>query len=110
MAKKQKEVVYNFDASTLDKVEDFKDFFNQFIGQRVAVMAARWQYRGVVSKVLTNAVVLSPAMAVEVSGASDSAAPNTEDTVGPFVCIKFDAIEMVYQPNWVNAPIRGEDN
>jgi hypothetical protein len=37
-----------------------------------------------------------------------SAAPSTEDVIGSTIIISLDAIELFYQPNWVNAPLPGE--
>jgi len=89
-------------------IESAVDAYRQYIGQKVAVLACRYQYRGFLSKVLKGCVILTNACSVEVSGASMSAAPSTEDVIGSTIIISLDAIELFYQPNWVNAPLPGE--
>jgi len=74
-------------------------------GQQVAVLAARYQYRGVLSEVTSDRITLANACAVETSGPSSGDVPNTEDPIGGSVHISMNAIEIVYQPNWVHAPL-----
>ncbi len=50
-------------------------------------------------------LILAQARAVESSGASSSERPNSEDPIGSSVVISLDALELVYQPNWVFAPL-----
>jgi hypothetical protein len=72
-----------------------------YIGQPVAILCARFNYRGILSKVCDDCVVLAQARAVESSGASSSERPNSEDPIGSSVIISLNAVELVYQPNWV---------
>lgn len=73
---------------------------NDYIGQPVAILCARFNYRGILSKVTDDSVVLAQARAVESSGASSSDKPNSEDPIGSSVIISLNAVELVYQPNW----------
>ena len=85
------------------KQADFQATASKFLGQRVACICARYQYRGNLSGVGTDHLVISDASSVEVSGPSNSPRPQTEDYIGSDVVIKFDAIEILYQPQWVFA-------
>lgn len=89
---------------------NFKELVKAYVGQKCAVMCARWQYRGVVSAALDDCFVLSHATCVETSGASSSERPSIEDPVNGDVCVKYDAIEIFYQPNWVHADLPGLDD
>jgi hypothetical protein len=74
-----------------------------YIGQPIAVLCARFNYRGILSKVTDDCLVLAQARAVESSGASSSDRPNSEDPIGSSVIISLNAVELIYQPNWVFA-------
>lgn len=78
------------------------------VGQKCAVLAARYQYRGIMSQVTDTRITLANACAVEVSGTSNSAQPQTEDPIGTSIHISMSAIEIVYQPNWCFALLPGE--
>ena len=73
----------------------------EYVGQPVAILCARFNYRGILSKVTDDCVILAQARAVESSGASNSERPNGEDPIGSSVIISLNAVELVYQPNWV---------
>lgn len=73
----------------------------EYVGQPVAILCARFNYRGILSKVTDDCVILAQARAVESSGASSSERPNSEDPIGSSVIISLNAVELVYQPNWV---------
>lgn len=88
---------------------NFQEFVAQHEGQKVAVIAARYQYRGTLSKCLPDAIILTNACAVEVSGPSNGERPQTEDPINGTVTIKTDAIEIFYQPRFSQAPLPGED-
>jgi len=86
-----------------------------FKGERAAILCARYHYRGVVEGVeertdpttgLTiREVVLSNPRSVEVAEPGDKDSPGTEDEVGSSISINLDAVEMVHQPNWLDAPL-----
>ena len=90
------------------KHQTFCDVAKDYVGQKVAVISARYQYRGILSHVADDCLVLSHATSVEVSGVTQANAPTTEDPIGGSIVIKSDAIELLYQPTWVNAPLPGE--
>jgi hypothetical protein len=85
-----------------------KNVLESYIGQKIAVLAARYQYRGIMHEVSDDHLTLANATAVEISGPNDGNVPNTEDPIGGSVHISLNAIEIVYQPNWVFAPLPGE--
>lgn len=76
-----------------------------YIGQPVAILCARFSYRGILSKITDDSIILAQARAVESSGASSSDRPNAEDPIGSSVIISLNAVELVFQPNWVFAPL-----
>jgi hypothetical protein len=77
----------------------------EYIGQPIAVLCARFNYRGIVSKVTDDCIVLAQARAVEASGASNQDAPSSEDNIGSSVVISLNAVEIIYQPNWCFASL-----
>ncbi len=77
----------------------------EYIGQPVAILCARFNYRGILSKVCDDCVILAQARAVESSGASNSERPNSEDPIGSSVVISLNAVELVYQPRWAGASL-----
>jgi hypothetical protein len=91
------------------------DFYQQYVGQKCAFLCCRYQYRGILSSLVTNAqgelvaFVLANAVSVEVTGAAASTKATTEDAINNSILIKNDAIETFYQPNWCFAPLPGED-
>jgi hypothetical protein len=89
------------------KSNGFLSVAERYIGQNVACLCARYQYRGILSEVYADCIVIANASCVEVSGACNLERPQTEDAIGGSVVIKCDAIEILYQPNWCNAPLPG---
>jgi hypothetical protein len=77
----------------------------QFVGQPIAVLCARFNYRGILSYVGADHLVLAQARAVESSGASSQERPSNEDPIGSSVIISLNAIELVYWPNWAFSPL-----
>ena len=86
-------------------MRNFASVCEDLVGQQIAVLCARYNYRGVLSVVGEDHLVLAQARAVETSGPSAGTAPTTEDRIGSSVFIPFSAIELVYQPNWAFAPL-----
>jgi hypothetical protein len=89
--------------------DTFQMLCSKLEGQKVAVLCARYQYRGILHAAGPNALVLSNTTAIEDSGASNLEKPKVEDVIGSTLIIPSDAIEIVYQPNWAQAPLPGED-
>ena len=91
------------------EIQNFAGFARSLVGQKVAVICARYQYRGILSHVSYDCCIIADATCVEISGASGSERPETEDPIRGTVCIKHDAIEIMYQPHWCFAPLPSED-
>jgi len=91
------------------KFQNFVEVSKSFVGQKVAVLCARYQYRGVLSEVTDDCLILANPTAVEISGASASDRPQTEDAVDGSLVVKSEAVEILYQPNWSQAPLPGEE-
>lgn len=96
--------------TSVKSVRSFTDALrDEFTGQRIALLCVRYHYRGILSQVGKDFVILANACSVEVSGRAQSETPETEDPIGSFVTIRTDAIEIAWQPKWVNAPLPGEE-
>jgi len=94
-------------------VEDaphLKNYLEKYKGCKIAVIGARYNYRGILSVVGETFFVLSNATAVEQTGPSDRSEPSVEDAIGSSVLIPFEAFECICQPNWSKAPLPGEDD
>ena len=90
-------------------LKHFEEYASKYVGQKVVVLCARYQYRGNLTKVMSDCILLANARSVEISGPSNSDNPEREDDIGGTVCIKADAIELFYQPQWVHANLSDED-
>lgn len=77
----------------------------KYKGQQIAVLCARYQYRGVLAEVNEDHLILANATAVEVSGPARRDTPETEDAILSSIIISYGAIEIVYQPLWALAPL-----
>ena len=82
-----------------------KESLTQFVGQPIAILCARFNYRGILSAVGEDHVVLAQARAVESSGASNQERPSNEDPIGSSVIISLNAVELCYFPRWAYAPL-----
>jgi hypothetical protein len=82
-----------------------EDHFQQYVGSSLAILCARYQYRGKVSSVGKGFIVLSDACCVEQSGACNLPKPVREDPIVGSLTISLAAIEIAHQPNWVDAEI-----
>ena len=103
MAKvKNKVALVNIDGSLAGNMASIAQ---QFLGQPVAVLCARYNYRGILSHVADDCLVLAHARAVETSGASSQEQPTTEAPIGSSVVISLGAVEIIYQPRWCFAPL-----
>ena len=97
----------NFDRIAIEKTkaQTMKDALQAYVGQPLAILCARFNYRGILSTVGEDFVVLAQARAVESSGASSQERPSNEDPIGSSVVISLNAVELIYQPNWCMAPL-----
>jgi hypothetical protein len=103
MAKKS--AAHDLVAVEKTKAMVMKDALQMYIGQPLAILCARFNYRGILSVVGEDFVVLAKARAVESSGASSQERPSNEDPIGSSVVISLNAVELVYQPNWCQASL-----
>ena len=87
-----------------------KDDIIKFLGQKVAVLCARFQYRGILSEIGDDYLVLSYSTAVLQSGDATGPSPEAEDWIISDIRILFRMIELVYQPKWCFAklPMEGK--
>lgn len=74
---------------------------DQYKDQPLAILCARYWYRGIVVDTGRDYVTLSHVRAVEVTGPAASAQPQTEDPVPSDMTISTGAIEQFCQPLWV---------
>lgn len=70
-------------------------------GQPVAILCARYWYRGILADVGEDHVVLSNPRAVEVTGSAQQDRPEREDPIPSDLMIRIDFMEIVCQPTWV---------
>jgi len=56
-------------------------------GQKVAVLCDRFQYRGILTEVHEDGLVLSNPTAIEISGPTQSDRPICEDPIETEICI-----------------------
>ena len=87
------------------KASRMRDALVAYLGQNLAVLCARFNYRGILSSVGEDFLVLAQARAVEASGASSAERPISEDAIGSSVIISLNSVELIYQPNWCFAPL-----
>jgi len=85
-----------------------RDTAQQYVGQKVAVLCARYHWRGFLSEANDDHLVLSNVGMVESSGIAMNDAPSVEDPHGGSVVISYGAIEVIWQPRCVHAPLPGE--
>lgn len=83
---------------------------DEFRGEKIVVLCARYQYRGILSEVGDDHFVLANAVAVESASSATSERANIEDPIGSSIVIKSDSIESVWKPLWADAPLPGETN
>ena len=80
-----------------------------YIGQKVAVLCNRYQYRGILIDVVSDYIILANARFVDISGFCKSEEADREDDIKGPVIISLKAIEIIYQPNWVKFPLTDEE-
>ena len=71
-----------------------------YLGQPIAILCARYWYRGIVHSLTDDTVTLKKPYCVEVTGPNNSIKPCTEDILSSDIHIAFDAIEVISQPTW----------
>jgi hypothetical protein len=77
------------------------DEIAEYLDEPLAILCARYWYRGRVAEVGKDFVTLSEVRAVEVTGPAASDRPQTEDPVPSDLTVSVGAIEQFCQPLWV---------
>jgi hypothetical protein len=77
-----------------------KILLENYLGKPIAILCMRYWYRGIVKSVDDDVVTLINPRAVEVTGASSLAAPQTEDPIPSDLHINLGAVEIMMQPTW----------
>ena len=77
-------------------------------GQPVAVICTRYVYRGLVSGIGSDHFVLEKAWAVSATGKCQSEKAGDEEPIGSSIAISYNALEIVFQPDWAFAPLEVE--
>ena len=70
-------------------------------GQPVAILCARYWYRGILKEIGEDHVLLTNPRAVEVTGSAQQDHPEREDIIPSDLMIRIDFMEIVCQPAWV---------
>lgn len=78
---------------------------NKLRNQPVAVLCSRYHYRGILTNISEDGLVLSKARAVEISGGSQRECPEQEDKIDSNIFVNKHCIELIYQPNWCFASL-----
>ena len=93
------------DFKKVSDIHNIVDSIKKMEGKNVAVLCARYQYRGLLKYVDETHMILLDPCAVEVSGMTDRKICKDEDPIYTPLIIKMDAVEIVYQPLWCFAPL-----
>ena len=79
----------------------FAEQLESYVGQPVAVLCMRYWYRGILSVVGEDFIVLDDSKAVETTGRASNETVEVEDPIPGQLLLKTMAVEIVCQPNWV---------
>lgn len=90
--------------------ESASEYYKEFIGQKIAVVCARFSYWGVLAKVYNDAIVIANAVSVEDSGPATSERPRGTDPINRPILINSDAIELFFQPVWSESALPSEND
>jgi len=99
----------------LDQIKSFEgpdrnicNLAKMYIGQKVAILCGRYQYRGILVDVIADFAILANARSVEISGPSENKSPEREDLINGPMFIRIDSIEVIYRPRWSEADLTEE--
>jgi hypothetical protein len=90
------------------QAKNSQDVISEKIGQNVAIICNKWQYRGVLVADQYNRILLENSSCVGVSGATNRESPISEKKLKFPIYIEKRVIEIFYQPNWRNADFPSE--
>lgn len=74
---------------------------SRYLGQPIAILCARYWYRGILVAADDDTITLTYPRAVEVTGPATRTSPQSEDIMPSDLHISTGAIEMMAQPLWV---------
>jgi len=86
----------------------FQKLLKAYSNQKIAVLCNRYTYRGILSEIGREYLILSDAAAVERSGASNVERPVCEDPINGSLLIMAQSVELIFQPKWCFAPLPNE--
>jgi hypothetical protein len=72
-----------------------------YLGQPIAILCARYWYRGILREVGEDHVLITNPRAVEVTGSAQADRPEREDIIPSDLMVRIDFMEIVCQPTWV---------
>lgn len=88
----------------MDMTQDiWAEYLSARVGQRIAVLCARYWYRGTLAAVNHEAILVTDGYAVEETGSATAAAPVQEDKIPGDFLLRVDFVEFVGQPTWADA-------
>ena len=96
-------------APSILEAKSFAEVLQNYIGTKICVCCARYHWRGRLAVANSDSIVLSDATQIDVTGPCGGNEPTSEDKLHGDAVIKTDAIETMYQPNFSQAPLPGED-
>lgn len=73
----------------------------EYVGQPIAILCARYWYRGILKEVGEDHALLTNPRAVEVTGSASQDHPEREDVIPSDLMVRLDFVEIVCQPSWV---------
>lgn len=76
------------------------DHLKSLIDQPIAVLAARYWYRGVLAGADETGILIRNPRAVEATGPATGAVPQTEDVIPSDLLIRTEFVECICQPTW----------
>lgn len=82
------------------EISSLADRMRSYVGQPIAILCARYWYRGILSEVGTNYALLTNPRAVEVTGSASATTPEREDAIPSDLFVRLDFVEIVCQPSW----------
>ena len=77
-----------------------KKYLEQYLGQPIAILAVRHWYRGILTKLEDEHLVISNGFGVELTGDLAGTVPRKEEALTSDAMISLMSVEMVYQPVW----------
>lgn len=77
-----------------------KTYLEKFLNQPIAIFCVRYKYRGIISEVGEDFIILSNPFAVISGDSSTSDTIQREDAVPSDLMVSLDAVESACQPVW----------